>query len=41
MTETQLKEICEESYNRLKKACMELEKFLNHSSLPQLVEASP
>ncbi|HBI04431.1 MAG TPA: DUF3907 domain-containing protein [Paenibacillaceae bacterium] len=40
MTETQLKEICEESYNRLKKVCMELEKFLNNTSLPQLVSAS-
>lgn len=41
MTETQLREICEESYNRLKKVCMELEKFLNQTSLPQLVQSSP
>ncbi|AMA72431.1 MULTISPECIES: DUF3907 family protein [Aneurinibacillus] len=40
MPETQLKEICEESYNRLKKVCMELEKFLNTTTLNQLVQAS-
>lgn len=41
MPETQLKEICEESYKRLKKVCMELEKFLNATTLAQLVQSSP
>ncbi|ERI10485.1 DUF3907 family protein [Aneurinibacillus aneurinilyticus] len=40
MPETQLKEICEESYNRLKKVCMELEKFLNTTTLNALVQTS-
>jgi hypothetical protein len=40
MAEAQLKEICEESYHRLKKVCMEVEKFLNSTTLAQLVEAS-
>jgi hypothetical protein len=37
MTVTQLKEVCEESYNRLKKVCSSLETFLNNTSLPQLM----
>jgi hypothetical protein len=40
MPETQLKEICEESYTRLKKVCIELEKFLNSTTLKQLVQTS-
>ncbi|BAU27324.1 uncharacterized protein DUF3907 [Aneurinibacillus soli] len=41
MPETQLKEICEESYKRLKKVCMELEKFLNATTLASLIQNSP
>ena len=41
MPDTQLREICEESYKRLKKVSMELEKFLNATTLAQLVQSSP
>lgn len=41
MPETQLKEICEETYTRLKKVCMDLEKFLNATTLASLVQNSP
>lgn len=40
MPETQLKEICEEAYTRLKKVCIELEKFLNSTTLANLVQKS-
>jgi hypothetical protein len=40
MPEVQLKELCEESYNRLKKAAMEIEKFLNSNTLDDLARKS-
>lgn len=40
MPEKQLKVLCEESYNRLKKVCMDVERFLNSTTLDQLVAQS-
>jgi hypothetical protein len=40
MPDIQLRELCEESYNRLKKAAMEIEKFLNFTTLSTLVSQS-
>lgn len=40
MPEIQLKELCEESYNRLKKSAMDIEKFLNSTTLDDLVKRS-
>ncbi|HJV44537.1 MAG TPA: DUF3907 family protein [Bacillota bacterium] len=40
MPEIQLKELCEESYNRLKKVSMDIEKFLNSTTLDGLVKQS-
>ncbi|MCF6095213.1 YpuI family protein [Microaerobacter geothermalis] len=40
MPNTQLKELCEEAHRQLKKVCKELEYFLNHHTLPQLVSRS-
>ncbi|HZG15610.1 MAG TPA: DUF3907 family protein [Candidatus Bathyarchaeia archaeon] len=40
MSETHLKQLCEETYNKLKKVSMEVERFLNQVTLAQLVEQS-
>lgn len=40
MPEIHLRELCEDSYHRLKKTAMELEKFLNSTTLESLVNSS-
>ncbi|MBO8171318.1 MAG: DUF3907 family protein [Bacillaceae bacterium] len=40
MPEVQLKNLCEESYSRLKRVCMDTERFLNETTLDQLVSES-
>lgn len=40
MPEMQLKALCEESYHRLKKVCMDVERFLNQTALHELVAKS-
>lgn len=40
MSETHLKQLCEDTYNKLKKVSMEVERFLNQVTLSGLVEQS-
>lgn len=40
MSDAHLKQLCEDTFNRLKKVSMELEKFLNQVTLSSLVEQS-
>jgi hypothetical protein len=40
MAATHLKQLCEDTYTKLKKASMELERFLNQVTLTRLVEQS-
>ncbi|MGN7468652.1 DUF3907 family protein [Brevibacillus sp. SAFN-007a] len=40
MSATHLKQLCEETYTKLKKVSMELERYLNQVTLPSLVSAS-